>query len=100
MRINTDLYNKIIKTPRLWRRSDDMIISRNHDYLNDTEINIVQHVHIAGLHTIHFKNDEDKEIHFFAKRKHYMLTRNPEGKLVKTIVYTGSILRKNYPKKA
>lgn len=96
MHINTDLYKEIINMPRLWRKSPDMIISRHHDYLNDKEIQIVGHIHIAGLHTIHFRSADGKDLHFFAKHKHFAITRNPEGKLVKTTVYTGSILKPSY----
>ena len=94
MRTNETLYQTIVKRPKLWLKSNDMIIIRKHSYINDKEIRIIGHHFVAGLHTIHFENEIGKNIHFYAKRKHIMFTRNPEGKLVPTTIYTGIVLQK------
>ena len=50
---------------------------------------------VAGCRviTFHKNTDDDRQYMYYAPHKHFLITKNPEGKLAKTIVYTGKLLR-------
>lgn len=91
-RTNTELDNHIRNRKKIWKSSKDMIIVRTHTYLNDKQIEILNNSRINGRRLIEYNDGKHIKL-FYAKRKHIMYTILPNGKKVKTIIFTGMILR-------
>ena len=95
-----NLYDDIKSKFHLWHKTQDMIIQRKHSYLNKDRIKINGITSVAGRRVISFHLQDDpseKELLYYAPRKHHLITKNPEGKLAKTIVYTGKLLKPGIP---
>lgn len=95
-----NLYDDIKSKFHLWHKTQDMIIQRKHSYLNKDRIEINCITNVAGCRMISFHLQDDpseKELFYYAPRKHHLITKNPEGKLAKTIVYTGKLLKPGIP---
>jgi len=95
------LYETILSKFFLWRKTEHMILQRAHTYLNNERIGIDNITHIAGCRVITFHKESelpsDKRYMYYAPHKHHLFTRNPEGKLSLTTVYTGRMLRQGRP---